>query len=314
MVEDPELEALRAVTKTDNEAIEQVLGAWKISGGSVSEARKGIPGVAPQPVLEHGITRRIQIPGGEIGLRMFVPPNPRGVYLHLHGGGWVVGSAFELDPKLEAVATDTNSVAISVEYRLAPEFPFPTALDDCEAAAQWVLENSEEEWGVRGLVIGGESAGGHLSATTALRIRDRLEMLDRLVGLNLVYGVFDLSMTPSQRRGVNLPLIPTEELRWFYRHFLQSGEDPKDPKISPLYADLEGLPPSLITVGTNDPLLDDSLFMAARLRSAGCDVALDIYPEAIHAFTVLPGAAGQIANLRADNFIISCWDRSEQAL
>ena len=314
MVEDPELEALRAVTKTDNEAIEQVLGAWKISGGSVSEARKGIPGVAPQPVLEHGITRRIQIPGGEIGLRMFVPPNPRGVYLHLHGGGWVVGSAFELDPKLEAVATDTNSVAISVEYRLAPEFPFPTALDDCEAAARWVLENSEEEWGVRGLVIGGESAGGHLSATTALRIRDRLGMLDRLVGLNLVYGVFDLSMTPSQRRGVDLPLIPTEELRWFYRHFLQSGEDPKDPQISPLYADLEGLPPSLITVGTNDPLLDDSLFMAARLQAADCDRILDIYPEAIHAFTVLPGAAGQIANLRANNFITSCWDRSEQAL
>jgi acetyl esterase/lipase len=314
MVEDPELEALRAVTKTDNEAIEQVLGAWKISGGSVSEARKGIPGVVPQPVLEHGITRRIQIPGGEIGLRMFVPPNPRGVYLHLHGGGWVVGSAFERDPKLEAVATDTNSVAISVEYRLAPEFPFPTALDDCEAAAQWVLENSEEEWGVRGLVIGGESAGGHLSATTALRIRDRLGMLDRLVGLNLVYGVFDLSMTPSQRRGVNLPLIPTETLRWFYRHFLQSGEDPKDPQISPLYADLEGLPPSLITVGTNDPLLDDSLFMAARLKAADCERTLDIYPEAIHAFTVLPGAAGQIANLRANNFITSCWDRSEQAL
>ena len=314
MVEDPELEALRAVTKTDNETIEQVLGTWKISGGSVSEARKGIPGVAPQPVLEHGITRRIQIPGGEIGLRMFVPPNPRGVYLHLHGGGWVVGSAFDGDPKLEALATDTNSVAISVEYRLAPEFPFPTALDDCEAAARWVLENSEEEWGVRGLVIGGESAGAHLSATTALRIRDRLEMLDRLVGLNLVYGVFDLSMTPSQRRGVNLPLIPTEELRWFYRHFLQSGEDPKDPQISPLYADLEGLPPSLITVGTNDPLLDDSLFMAARLQAADCDRTLDIYPEAIHAFTVLPGAAGQIANLRANNFITSCWDRSEQAL
>jgi acetyl esterase len=137
---------------------------------------------------------------------------------------------------------------------------------------------------------------------------------DRLVGLNLVYGVFDLSMTPSQLSGGNLPLIPTETMRWFYQHFLQGGEDPKDPEISPLYADLKGLPPSLITVGTNDPLLDDSLFMAARLRSADCDVILDIYPEAIHAFTVFPGAAAQIANHRADNFITSCWDRSEQAL
>ena len=314
MIEDPELEALRAVTKSDNEAIQHILGTRRFSEGSVSEARAGLKGVPPQPILDHGITKTIPVPGGEIALRMFIPTNPRGVYLHLHGGGWVIGSAFDRDPKLSAVASNTNSVTISVEYRLAPEFPFPTALDDCEAAAQWVLENSEEEWGVRGLVVGGESAGGHLSATTALRIRDRLGVPDRLVGLNLVYGVFDLSMTPSQLSGHDLPLIPTETMRWFYKHFLQGGEDPKDPKISPLYADLKGLPPSLITVGTNDPLLDDSLFMAARLRSADCDVTLDIYPEAIHAFTVFPGAAGEIANHRADNFITSCWDRSEQAL
>ena len=314
MIADPELESLRMVTQTDNEAIGHLLGAANFSDGSVADARKGLPGVAPQPILENGVTRQIQIPGAEIELRMFVPPNPRGVYLHLHGGGWVIGSAFDRDPKLEAVALNTDSVAISVEYRLAPEFPYPTALDDCEAAAQWVLDNSEEEWGVRWLVIGGESAGGHLTATTALRVRDRLGMLDRLAGLNLVYGVFDLSMTPSQLLGEDLPLIPTKTLRWFYSHFLQGDEDPKDPRISPLYADLRGLPPSLVTVGTKDPLLDDSLFMAARLRSADCDVTLDVYPEAIHGFTVLPGAAAQVANRRAHNFITSCWDRSEQAL
>ncbi|MED5173695.1 MAG: alpha/beta hydrolase [Actinomycetota bacterium] len=314
MVEDPELEALRAITKTDNEANELILGFRDLSAGSVAEARMGLPGVPPQPILESGTTRTIQVPGADIELRIFVPSSPRGVYLHLHGGGWVIGSAFDRDPKLEAVAMGTDSVAISVEYRLAPEFPYPTPLDDCEAAAQWVLENSEKEWGVRGVVIGGESAGAHLSATTALRVRDHLGMLDRVVGLNLVYGVFDLSMTPSQLSGRDLPLIPTKTMRWFYDHFLQGEVNPKDPRISPLYADLDGLPPSLLTVGTNDPLLDDSLFMAARLRSTNCEVALDVYPEAIHGFTVLPGAAGEVANKRANNFIASCWDRSELAL
>ena len=290
MVEDPELEALRAITKTDNEANELILGSRDLSAGSVAEARMGLPGVPPQPILESGTTRTIQVPGADIELRIFVPSSPRGVYLHLHGGGWVIGSAFDRDPKLEAVAMGTDSVAISVEYRLAPEFPYPTPLDDCEAAAQWVLENSEKEWGVRGVVIGGESAGAHLSATTALRVRDHLGMLDRVVGLNLVYGVFDLSMTPSQLSGRDLPLIPTKTMRWFYDHFLQGEVNPKD------------------------PLLDDSLFMAARLRSTNCEVALDVYPEAIHGFTVLPGAAGEVANKRANNFIASCWDRSELAL
>lgn len=308
MFDDPELEALRDETLAGNEMVAALLAPHpKFHEQTPEEARAGIPGVPEAPILDHGITRTIPGPGGDIPLRIFVPENPRGVYLHLHGGGWVIGSAMTADPKLDTIANESNSVVISVEYRLAPEHPCPAGPDDCLAAAAWVLENAEAEWGVTDIVIGGESAGGHLVALTALRVRDKLDAIDRVVGLNFIYGVFDLSMTPSQKAGTERLLVPTDTMSWFYGHYLQNGEDRQDPEVSPLYADLAGLPPALLSVGTADPLLDDSLFMAARLRAAGNEATLDVYPEAIHGFTVLPGPAGELANTRANHFIASCW-------
>jgi acetyl esterase len=308
MLDDPELEALRDETAAGNEMVAALLADNPgFHEQTPEEAREGIPGVPEAPILDHGITRSIPGPGGDIPLRIFVPENPKGVYLHIHGGGWVIGSAVSADPKLDAVANASSSVVVSVEYRLAPEHPYPAGPDDCLAAAAWVLENAEAEWGVTDIVIGGESAGGHLAAVTALGIRDQLNSIDRVVGMNLVYGVYDLSMTPSQKAGTELLLIPTDTMAWFYDHFLQGGEDRQDPAVSPLYADLAGLPPALLSVGTKDPLLDDSLFMAARLRAAGNEATLDVYPEAIHGFTVLPGPAGELGNTRANQFIASCW-------
>ena len=308
MFDDPELAALRADTLAGNKTIAALLAQHpQYHELSVAQARESIPSLVVSRVLDHGITRTIEGPGGEIPLRIFVPENPRGVYLHLHGGGWVMGSAMTADPKLDEIATGSHSVVVSVEYRLAPEHPHPAAPDDCFAAAQWVIDNAEAEWGVRQIVIGGESAGGHLAAITALRVRDQLGVIDRVVGLNLVFGVFDLGMTPSQLAGTDLLLIPTESMKWFYGHYLQNNEARHDPNVSPLYANLSDLPPSLLSVGTADPLLDDSMFMAARLRAAGNEATLDIYPEAVHGFTVLPGPAGDLANQRARQFIASCW-------
>ncbi len=308
LIDDPELAALSDETLAGNEMVAALLdGNPPFHEMTPEQAREGIPGVPQPPVLDHGITRTIPGPAGDIPLRIFVPENPKGLYLHLHGGGWVIGSAMAADPKLDAIAQQANAVVVSVEYRLAPEHPYPAGPDDCQAAAAWVLENAEPEWGVSDIVIGGESAGGHLAMLTALRIRDRLGAIDRVKGLNLVFGVYDLGMTPSQCAGTDLLLIPTDTMKWFYDHYLQGGEDRKDPDVSPLYADLQGLPPALLSVGTADPLLDDSLFMTARLRSAGNEATLDVYPEAIHGFTVLPGAAGEIANRRSHDFIASCW-------
>jgi acetyl esterase len=309
MFDDPEIEALLDDTTGVTKFVADMMGPLpSFHQQTVEEARGGIPGLPEPEVLDNGITRSIPGPAGDIALRVFVPENPVGLYFHLHGGGWVIGSALAADVKLNAVANGANVVVVSVDYRLAPEHPYPAPNDDCEAAALWVLKNAESEWGVSGdMVIGGESAGGHLAAATALRLRDNHDAIDRVKGLNLVYGVFDLSMTPSQVLGTDLLLVPTETMRWFYSHYLQADEDRQDAAVSPLYADLAGMPPALFSVGTADPLVDDTLFMSRRWELAGNECAVNVYPEAIHGFTVLPGAAGQLANRRGTEFIASCF-------
>ena len=136
--------------------------------------------------------------GNEIPLRIIAPANPRGVYLHIHGGGWVLGGADLQDPMLERIADNAGLAVVSVEYRLAPEHPYPAGPDDCEAAAVWLTRHAKAEFGTDALTIGGESAGGHLAAVTLLRMRDR-HGYTGFRGANLVYGAYDMTMTPSQR-------------------------------------------------------------------------------------------------------------------
>jgi acetyl esterase/lipase len=130
--------------------------------------------------------------GNEIPLRVIAPQRPRGIYLHLHGGGWVLGGADMQDPMLERIADNTGQAVVAVEYRLAPEYPYPAGPDDCEAAAAWLVQNGKREFGTGVLTIGGESAGGHLTAVTILRMRDRHGYIE-FRGANVVYGAFDLS-------------------------------------------------------------------------------------------------------------------------
>ncbi len=154
----------------------------------------------------------------------------------------------------------------------------------------------------------GESAGGYYAALTLLRIRDELDAIDRVVGANLVFGVYDLSGSPSIRgaRPSDTPDILTEDVGAFVNEcFLpgQSVEDCKSPSISPLYADLRDLPPALFTVGSADHLLDDSLFMAARWEAYGNESELAVYPDCIHAFTAFPTELSKRANERIDAFL-----------
>ena len=304
MFVDSELEGLRQQTIEENEKLRPLNENRKFHTRTVAEARLL---TLAETTLEDATDISIPSPNGSIVIHTFSPPSPKGVYMHIHGGGWVIGSAFARDQKLFEISQQTESVVVSVEYRLAPENPYPSGADDCEIAATWLLENNEKNWGTSQIVIGGESAGAHLAAVTALRLRNEHALYKKIVGLNLVYGVFDLSMTPSQKLGKDKLVIPTETLEWFFNHYLQSNESRTSPDISPLYADLSELPPALLTVGTQDPLLDDSLFMAMRLRAAGNEATLDIYPEALHGFTVLPGTAATVANERANQFISSCW-------
>jgi acetyl esterase len=240
--------------------------------------------------------------------RVFRPERPaRAVYLHFHGGAMILGSPLMNDVANADLSSRFDLAVVSVDYRLAPEHPHPAGSDDCLAVARWVVEHGEAEFGTPRVLIGGESAGGYYAALTTLRIRDELDAIDRVVGANLVFGVYDLSGAPAFRgaRPSDVPDILEDGLGEFVNGCFVPGLTPDDckvPSISPLYADLHDLPPALFTVGSADHLLDDSLFMAARWEVFGNDTELAVYPDCIHAFNAFPTELAKRANERIDAF------------
>jgi len=278
---------------------------WIVGAQEARAARRRGEGPFPAPVFSDR-ARTITITGKEgnqIPLRVIAPAQPRGVYLHLHGGGWVLGGADMQDPMLERIADNTGQAVVAVEYRLAPEHPYPAGPDDCEAAAARLVENGKKEFGTEALTLGGESAGGHLTAVTILRMRDRHGYIS-FRGANIVYGAFDLSLTPSQRLFGNTRLVlRTIDMQQFYNAFLPTITDRRGPDISPLYADLKNLCPALFTVGTKDALLDDTLFMHARWVAAGNEAELAIYPGGAHGFTLFPNDLSKSATASMDAFL-----------
>ena len=240
---------------------------------------------------EMAVDREISGPAGPIRLRTFVPDEVEAVFLHIHGGGFVTGSPEMTDLLHEALSKDLDLAFVSVDYRLAPEHPYPAGPDDCEAAALWLLEHAKREFGSGRLLIGGESAGAHLAACTLLRLRDRHDAADRFCGATLVFGIYDLSGTPSQRGVPDHPDLLTAELIAYFAELFtpdMSPEDRRDPGVSPLYADLHGLPPALFTVGADDHLVDDTLFLAGRWELAGNHTELLVYPEGPHGCIGMP--------------------------
>ena len=245
----------------------------------------------------------------EVPVRVFEPGGThRGVYLHIHGGGGVIGTADSQDQLLERLAKRLQVAVVSVEYRLAPENPWPAGPDDCEAAALWLFANAKALFGTDQVLIGGESAGGHLSAVTILRMRGNHDL--RFAGANLVYGAFDMRMSPSMRHwGARNLILSTPIVEWFFEQMLpKDGEmDRSDPGVSPLLAKLDDLCPALFSIGTLDPLIDDTLMMAPRWLAAGNRTELAIYPGGIHAFDHIPGLAiADEHHRRAYTFLEGC--------
>lgn len=279
---------------------------WSITPAEVRRLRK--EGFGPFPLAprsERAIWHEIDGPAGPLKLRIITPPEPRGVYLHIHGGGWVFGAPDEQDPRLDRLADNCGLAVVSVDYRLAPEEPYPAAPDDCEAAALWLVANASHRFGTDRLLIGGESAGAHLSAVTLLRLRDR-HGLSPFSGVNFTAGCFDLSLTPSVRRwGSEKLVLNTRDIENFVASFLTETGSTDDPDVSPIHGDLKDLPPALFTVGTRDPLLDDSLFMAGRWTAAGNRSELAVYPGGAHVFTALGGDMADQALGRIDTFMNS---------
>lgn len=269
---------------------------WLFAPEVLRQARRDGKGILlPEPQVDHA--RVVEVPGrlATVPVRLIAPLRrpSRGVFMYIHGGGWVLGQSDFQDQFLARLAEATGLTAASVGYRLAPEHPYPAAPDDCEAVALWLAERAKSDFGGAFMAIGGESAGGHLSAVTLLRLRDRHQKTP-FAGAVLNAGCFDLGKTPSARAfGERRLILRTSDLDHFVRRYLAGGGGVTDPDISPLYAHLHGLPPAHFTCGTHDALLDDTLFMSARWAASGARASVDIVPGGCHVFTVFPSKAAE---------------------
>jgi acetyl esterase/lipase len=270
---------------------------------------------APSVEMVNQVTKQVIAgPGGDLRLHVIRPSGPvKAVLLDIHGGGWTIGTPEENDWFNDLFVTTCEIAVVSVDYRLAPENPYPAGLEDCVAAARWLHEHVESEFGTGTLLIAGYSAGANLAALTLLRLRDENpEIFARITAANLVYGSYDIGQTPSQRHADENTLVLTADwLVGFGTCTFPGLEDPearRDPSISPLYADLTGMPPALFTVGSLDPLLDDSLFMAARWTVAGSHADLDVWQDCPHGFNNMAPVTGRAAMER-----IADWMKNQLA-
>lgn len=298
---DDETKALNAQILAKLQALPDT---WSLPPAVIRERRR--QGLGPFPLAPKSARARtltIEGPRGPIDLRLIAPDHPKGVYLHFHGGGWTLGSADMQDDRLERLAERCGLACVSAEYRLAPEDPYPAGPDDCEAAALWLIREGAALFGTDRFAIGGESAGAHLAVVTLLRLRDR-HGLTPFAAANLVAGCYDLAMTPSARLwGEEKLILNTRDMFMFRQNFLRLGGDIADPDISPIHADLRGLPPALFSIGTKDLLLDDSLFMAARWLAAANRADLAVWPGGAHVFTAFPGQLTEKALARMELFL-----------
>ncbi|KAF4302951.1 putative alpha beta hydrolase fold-3 domain-containing protein [Botryosphaeria dothidea] len=257
----------------------------------------------PKPVvISSGVD--FQIPsrdaGREIPCRMFKPENGqvKGVFMHIHGGGFVLQSEKHQDTFLKWFADNCQLAVVSVGYRLAPEHTYPAGPHDCFDAAEWLVKKSKFNYGADLMFIGGESAGAYLSLVTALHLLKTLSNFS-LRGLLLHFGAYDLSMLPQarnfKRRG---PLVLDQDImERFTDAFIPNTtkEERRDPEISPFYVDFYqfgrgSLPPALFTCGTEDPLLDDTLMMAVKWRCSGSEAITKIFNGAPHGFILFPSS------------------------
>jgi acetyl esterase len=307
-------DTLLAETRAFNAKLEDLLATLPsvhtVPPQETRRARREGRGIYPAPVfLPKARTLEIDGPGGPVPLRIIAADGePTGAFLHIHGGGWTFGENDMQDPRLDRLAGETGLTVLSVGYRLAPEHPYPAAPDDCEAAALWLLGEQGQALagGATPRAIGGDSAGAHLAALTLLRLRDRHGISGAFGAAVMQYGSFDLSMTPSQRLWGERNLVLSEPIiAWFADQFLptRDPEQRRDPDISPLFAELSGMPPAIFTIGTEDPLIDDTLFMEARWRAAGNATELRIWAAAPHGFLSLPMTIGDPALSAEHDFL-----------
>ena len=225
-------------------------------------------------------------PGGAPPARLYAPASDRpGVLVYFHGGGWVLSELHAYDAVARSLVNAAEIAVMLCGYRLAPEHPFPAAVEDAEAAVRWTAANAER-LGVDGgrLAVGGDSAGGNLAAVVAQRLRDAGG--PPLAFQLLVYPVIQHGAdTPSWRESVDPMFLHPRAMSWYWDHYLSDPEAGLDPRASPLAAArFDGLPPALVIVAEHDPLRDEGEEYARRMSAAGVPVELTRYDGVVHGF------------------------------
>jgi acetyl esterase len=222
---------------------------------------------------------------GEIPARLYAPSDPAGVILWIHGGGWVICDLDTHDAMCRLLATESGCEVIAVDYRLAPEHPFPAPLEDAWDALRWVAEQA----GDRPVIVAGDSAGGNLAAVCALRARDRggPELALQVLVYPATSG--DLTTPSCAKYGSGRDTFLTlAEMEWFWAHYVGDASDDSGPELRPLRAqDHSGLPPTILVTAEYDPLRDDGFAYAKALQTAGVPVTHHHYDDVVHAFFTL---------------------------
>lgn len=204
-----------------------------------------------------------------------------------HGGGFTIGDLDTADRTCRKLAVGSGALVVSIDYRLSPEHRFPASYDDCAAALRWVVDHGASIGADPSrLAVGGDSAGGNLAAVMAIHARDTGIALRHQL---LVYPVTDCTMSSaSYRENADGYLLSADTMDWFIENYLGGDTDPKDPRVSPLYADdLNGVAPALVITAEFDPLRDEGEAYADRLRDAGVDVEVRRFDGQIHSFFAL---------------------------
>jgi acetyl esterase len=274
--------------------------AQSLAGSSVDDARnayllmRAIGGDdAPVASVVNGT---LPGPAGDIPIRVYTPEGdgPFGVCVYFHGGGFVIGSVDSHDPVTRRLASEAGVIVVSVDYRLAPEHPYPAAVDDAWAALQWIGANAAELGGVpRVLAVAGDSAGGNLAAVVSLLARDAGG--PRIAQQLLIYPTTDARLDrgadyPSLVENADAPFLPKATIDWFAKHHRADGDDWR---ASPILAgDLSGLPPAHVVTAQYDTLRDEGEAYAERLRDAGVPVTVARYPTMPHVFIQMWGVLG----------------------
>jgi acetyl esterase len=285
---DPQLQAMRDQRERDNVPPLYAMSLADARAADLASIRAG--GGEPEPVYEVN-DFSIAGPGGELPLRVYRPAiqRPLPALLYFFGGGWVLGTIDTADGVSRSLANSCGALVVVPGYRLAPEHPFPAAIDDCYAAVRWVAGHADEIGADPArLAVGGDSAGGNLAAGVALRARAGGPAL---VGQLLVYPNTDQLADDQSMRAADDPfLFNRRSVAWYRDHYLADSADAASPLASPLRAgSLAGLPPALVITAEYDPLRDQGEAYARRLADEGVPAELSRYPGMAHGFFTMAG-------------------------